>query len=178
MQPFKSSLLLAVVAAALAQTPPGPSQTTPGPSQTTGPPAGGATASEKPNEDVVRVGKRLRCKCGGCGDTIATCSMLQCEHSKPGKEQIAKMQSLGMSDEQIIGSFVQNYGADILLAPPSSFGWIVPYLAILPGLALILLFVRKYRKPKPLVEVGTIEIDDPALEKYKDQIEKDLANME
>jgi hypothetical protein len=38
--------------------------------------------------------------------------------------------------------------------------------------------VRKYRKPKPLVEVGTIEIDDPALEKYKDQIEKDLANME
>jgi hypothetical protein len=40
------------------------------------------------------------------------------------------------------------------------------------------MFIRKYRKPKPLVEVGTIEIDDPALEKYKDQIEKDLANME
>ena len=43
---------------------------------------------------------------------------------------------------------------------------------------VIALFLRKYRKPKPLVEVGTIEIDDPALEKYKDQIEKDLANME
>jgi cytochrome c-type biogenesis protein CcmH len=164
MHRLKSSLLLVAVAAALAQTP-------------SGPPEGGATAAEKPNSDVVRVGKRLRCKCG-CGDTVASCSMLQCEYSKPGKEQIAKMQSLGMTDDQIINSFVQNYGADILLSPPRAYGWIVPYAAILPGLALIYVFIRKYRKPKPLAEVGTIEIDDPALEKYKDQIEKDLANME
>jgi cytochrome c-type biogenesis protein CcmH len=159
-----AQLLVLCAATVFAQTP-------------SAPPPGGATASEKPNADVVRVGKRLRCKCG-CGDTIATCSMLQCEYSKPGKEQIAKMQSLGMTDDQIVNKFVQNFGADILLSPPSPFGWIVPYLAILPGLALILLFVKKYRKPKALVEVGTIEIDDPALEKYKDQIEKDLANME
>ena len=158
------AIILVTVAVALAQT-------------QSAPPAGGATASEKPNADVIRVGKRLRCKCG-CTDTIATCNMLQCEYSKPGKEQIARMQALGMSDDQIIRSFVQNFGADILLSPPSPFGWIVPYLAILPGLALVWLFIRKYRKPKPLVEVGTIEIDDPALEKYKDQIEKDLANME
>jgi hypothetical protein len=73
---------------------------------------------------------------------------------------------------------VQQFGADIQLFPPSPTSWLVPYLALIPGLALIYLFVRKYRKPKPLVEVGTIEIDDPALEKYKDQIEKDLASME
>jgi hypothetical protein len=29
-----------------------------------------------------------------------------------------------------------------------------------------------------LVAVGPMAIDDPALEKYKDQIEKDLANLE
>ncbi len=164
MQRFRISLLLAIAAVALAQEP-------------AGPPPGGATASEKPNADTVRVGKRLRCKCG-CGDTIATCSMLGCEYSKPGKERIAKMQALGMSDEQVINAFMADYGADILLMPPSPFGWIVPYAAILPGLGLIFLFLKKYRKPNPLVEVGTIEIDDPALEKYKDQIEKDLANME
>ena len=39
-------------------------------------------------------------------------------------------------------------------------------------------FVKKYRKPKPLAELGPMEIDDPELEKYKDQIEKDLANLE
>jgi cytochrome c-type biogenesis protein CcmH len=152
------------MAAALAQTPGTP-------------PEGGATAAEKPSLDTRRVGMRLACQCG-CKDSVATCSMLECGFSKPAKERIAKMQALGMSDDQIIRGFVQDYGADILLFPPSPFGWIVPYAAVLPGLALIWLFLRKYRKPKPLVEVGTIEIDDPALEKYKDQIEKDLANME
>jgi cytochrome c-type biogenesis protein CcmH len=166
MQRYRISLLAALVGVALAQTP-----------AASPPPDGSPTASEKPNADVVRVGKRLRCKCG-CGDTIATCSMLQCEYSKPGKERIAQMQSLGMSDEQIIKAFVQDYGADILLSPPAAYGWIVPYAVVALGLVVIWLFVRKYRKPKPLAEIGTIEIDDPALLKYKDQIEKDLANME
>ncbi len=29
-----------------------------------------------------------------------------------------------------------------------------------------------------MTDLGTIEIDDPALAKYKDQIEKDLANLD
>jgi hypothetical protein len=61
---------------------------------------------------------------------------------------------------------------------PTLGGWIVPYLSVGLGLVVIWLFVKKYRKPKPLVELGPVEIDDPALAKYKDQIEKDLANME
>ena len=135
------------------------------------------TAAEKPSLDVRRVGSRLQCQCG-CKDSIATCSMLECSFSKPAKEKIARMQGVGMADQQIIDAFIRDNGPGIYLAPPSPFGWIVPYAAVVPGLGLIWLFVRKYRRPKPLVEVGTIEIDDPALEKYKDQIEKDLANME
>ena len=46
------------------------------------------------------------------------------------------------------------------------------------GLLIVWMFIRKYRKPKPVAEIGPVEIDDPALEKYKDQIEKDLANLE
>jgi cytochrome c-type biogenesis protein CcmH len=164
MQRFKNSLLLAVVAAALAQTPGAP-------------PEGGATAAEKPSLDTRRVGMRLACQCG-CKDSVATCSMLECGFSKPAKERIAKMQALGMSDQQIIDAFVRDYGPGIYLAPPSAFGWIVPYASVGLGLVAIWMFLRKYRKPKPLAEIGPIEIDDPALEKYKDQIEKDLANME
>jgi len=165
MRRFKTSLLLwVVVAAALAQTgnPPEP---------------GAATAAEKPSLDTRRVGMRLACKCG-CKDSVATCSMLECGFSKPAKERIAKMQSLGMSDQQIIDAFVRDYGSDIYLSPPSAFGWIVPYASVGVGMVVIWLFIRKYRKPKPLAEIGPVEIDDPALEKYKDQIEKDLANMD
>jgi cytochrome c-type biogenesis protein CcmH/NrfF len=85
---------------------------------------------------------------------------------------------VGMTDQQIIQSFVRENGAGIYLSPPSAFGWIVPYASVGLGLVFIWMFVKKYRRPKPLAELGPIEIDDPALEKYKDQIERDLANLE
>jgi cytochrome c-type biogenesis protein CcmH/NrfF len=155
MRRLRSSLLMAVVAiAALAQT-----------------------ASEKPSVDVRRVGYRLACQCG-CKDSVATCSMLECHFSKPAKERIAKMQAEGMSDQAILDAFVKDYGKVVLLDVPSPFGWIVPYLSIGAGLVVIWMFIRKYRKRAPLAEVGVAEADDPALAKYRDQIEKDLARLE
>jgi cytochrome c-type biogenesis protein CcmH len=155
MQRFKSSFLLVLLAiAALAQS-----------------------ASEKPSVDVRRVGAHLACKCG-CTDSVASCAMLECHFSKPAKEKIAQMQAVGMSDDQIIQSFIREYGAAIYLAPPNAFGWIIPYSAVGVGLFIIYLFIRKYRKPKPMTDLGAMQVDDPALEKYKDQIEKDLANLD
>jgi cytochrome c-type biogenesis protein CcmH/NrfF len=108
--------------------------------------------------------------------------MLECGFSKPAKERIARMQAVGMSDQQIIDAFVRDYGPGIYLAPPSAFGWLVPYASVGFGLLMIWLFIRKYRQPKPLADLGmgpeVAPIDDPALAKYKDQIEKDLANLE
>jgi len=135
------------------------------------------TASEKPSLDVRRVGARIACQCG-CKDTVATCSMLECHFSKPAKEKIAQMQGVGMSDQQIVQWFMREYGDKVYLAPPSAWGWIIPYASIGLGLGVIYLFVRRYYKPKPMTEVGPVEIDDPALAKYKDQIEKDLVNLE
>jgi cytochrome c-type biogenesis protein CcmH/NrfF len=133
------------------------------------------TAAEKPSVDVRRVGQRIACQCG-CKDSVATCSMLECHFSKPAKERIAQMQSVGMSDDQIIQAFIREYGAGIYLAPPNAWGWIIPYASLGLGAVVIWLFIRRYYKPKPLTDLGEMEIDDPALAKYKDQIEKDLAN--
>src|SRR5437016_2735492 len=142
MRRLRSSVLLAVLAvAALAQT-----------------------ASEKPSGDVRRVGAHLACKCG-CTDSVSSCAMLECHFSKPAKEKIAQLQSAGMNDDQIVQSFVREYGAAIYLAPPNALGWIVPYSAVAVGLAIIWLFIKKYRKPKAMTELGTMEIDDPELAK-------------
>src|SRR3954447_19770625 len=155
MQRFRSSLLVLMVAVvALAQT-----------------------ASEKPSVDVRRVGARLQCQCG-CKDSVATCSMLECHFSKPAKERIAQMQSVGMSDEQIVQAFIRDYGMAVYLATPNAWGWIVPYASLGLGMVVIWLFMRRYYKPKPMTDLGPVEIDDPALAKYKDQIEKDMANLE
>jgi cytochrome c-type biogenesis protein CcmH len=135
------------------------------------------TASEKPNVDVRRVGARIACQCG-CKDSVATCSMLECHFSKPAKEKIAQMQAVGMADDQVIQWFTRTYGQGIYLAPPNAWGWIVPYASLGLGMVVIWLFVRRYYKPRPMTDLGPMEIDDPALAKYKDQIEKDLANLE
>ncbi len=104
--------------------------------------------------------------------------MLECSFSKPAKEKIAKMQALGMSDGQIIDAFTREYGPAIYLGPPNLFGMLIPYLAVAAGVMVVAWFIRRYRKPAPLTELGPMELDDPALAKYKDQIEKDLANLE
>jgi cytochrome c-type biogenesis protein CcmH len=154
MQRFRSSLLVFTIAvAALAQT-----------------------ASEKPNVDVRRVGARLQCQCG-CKDSVATCSMLECHFSKPAKERIAQMQSVGMSDEQIVQAFIRDYGMAVYLAPPNAFGWIIPYAAVGFGMAVILLFLRKYKR-KPMTDLGAIEAEDPELAKYQEQIDQDTKNLD
>src|SRR5262252_5888187 len=84
------------------------------------------TASEKPSLDTRRVAAHLKCQCGGCPDSVASCSMLECHFSKPAKEKIAQMQAVGMSDNQIVQAFVRDYGAGIYLAPTNALGWIVP----------------------------------------------------
>jgi len=155
MRRFKSSLLILIVAvAALAQT-----------------------ASEKPSVDVRRVGARLQCQCG-CKDSVATCSMLECHFSKPAKERIAQMQSVGMSDEQITQAFIRDYGMAVYLAPPNAFGWIIPYASLGFGLVLVTMILRKYIKKRPMTNLGEIDDDSPELAKYKDQIEKDTANLD
>ena len=136
------------------------------------------TASEKPSVDVRRVGSRIACQCG-CKDSVATCSMLECHFSKPAKERIAQMQALGMGDDQIVQAFVRDYGPGVYLAPPNAFGWIVPYALAGLGLVVILLYLRsQFQKPKVMTELGPVEIDNPELAKYKDQIERDLANLD
>ncbi len=121
------------------------------------------TAAEKPGVDVRRVGAHIACQCG-CKDTVATCAMLECSFSKPAKEKIAKLQAAGWTDKAIIDQFVAEYGPSIYRGDPSAYGWLVPYLLIAPGLALIWWFVRRYRRPRPSPALGPAP-GDPALAK-------------
>jgi cytochrome c-type biogenesis protein CcmH/NrfF len=88
------------------------------------------------------------------------------------------MQAVGMTDAQIIQAFVRDSGAGIYLAPPNAFGWIIPYATAGFGLAMILLFLRKVYKQRPMTELGAVPADDPTLARYKDQIERESAHLD
>jgi cytochrome c-type biogenesis protein CcmH len=128
-------------------------------------------ASTNQKVDVRRVGARLACQCG-CPDTVASCSMLGCSFSHPAKEKIAQMQAAGASDASIIDTFIKTYGKGIYRGAPNSFGWLVPYSLLAFGAVAVILFVRRARRPKPVL------VMDPRLAEYNEQIEKELQNLD
>jgi cytochrome c-type biogenesis protein CcmH/NrfF len=121
--------------------------------------------------DVRRVGARLACQCG-CPDTVASCSMMGCPFSPAARDRIAKMQSAGTKDPDIIADFIKSYGQGIYRAEPNTFGWLVPYLMLALGAAAMIAFVRHALRPKPSL------VMDPRLSQYNEQIEKELQNLD
>ncbi len=130
--------------------------------------------------DVKRVGARLACLCGTCKNTVADCPMLECHYSKPARDKIARMQAIGMSDDQIIKSFVDQNGLQALAAPPtsgfSSLAWIMPWVAIGVGLIAIYFFIRRFYSKR--ASAGAPDIDPEVLQRYRDNIDKDFDKLD
>jgi cytochrome c-type biogenesis protein CcmH/NrfF len=154
MQLLKRSLLLfALAAAAFAQS-----------------------ESQIESDDVKRIGTHIACQCGACSENV-NCNMSsgQCHFCKPARTKIYKMQRAGMSDDQVIAGFVQEYGKSIFRADPNSFFWLIPYLSLAAGTVVLWLVIKRLRGTKNLTPVvaGHRIDDDPLLAKYRAQIEKD-----
>lgn len=134
------------------------------------------TASQRQGVDVLRVGHRIACRCG-CPDTVATCSMLECSFCVPAKQKIFNMQRAGVSDREIIDSFIKEYGTQVYRGEPNSLGWAIPYVVLALGVLVIVWFVRRYYQPRPAAGTGP-PLEDQDLGRYREQIEKDLAQLD
>lgn len=133
------------------------------------------TEYKSSSQNVLRVGSRIACQCG-CVHTVASCDMFECSFSKPAKEKIGKLLGAGVSDSGIVDQFVKEYGSQIYRAGPNPLGWMVPYITMLVGLAMIFWFVRRYRRKRPVSGIPPVE--DFGVARYRDQIEKDLAHLD
>ena len=143
----KFSLLLAVAAICLAQS-----------------------AVDLDSDPVNRVAKKMLCNCGCAQDM--TCKMEPgCGTCKRAKTQIFALQTAGKSDTQILDQFVAENGKQILAVAPGLFGTAGPFIALSLGAIVVLLVIRRYRKPSA---AGIPEIDPQVLER----INKDLAKLD
>ena len=129
--------------------------------------------------NVLRVSGKLACRCGGCRNTVGNCPMLHCEFADPMRQRIYGMQGKGMSDSAIVSAIVREQGIVALAAPPTEgFGpvltWVMPGIALLIGLWIYSVYVRRNRKdPEPLTEVDRAVID-----RFHVQIERELGEAE
>ena len=107
--------------------------------------------------------------------------MLECHYTKPMRERIAAMQKLGLSDDEIIQATVKDKGLQALAAPPDEgfnrMAWLMPWVFVSLGLAGIWLFIRRLNRKK-LASEAAPELDPEVLNRYRENIEKDLAKLD
>ncbi len=125
--------------------------------------------------DVMRVGGRLACRCGGCRNTVGDCPMLRCDSASPKRQRIFDMKQKGMSDDAIVAQIVQEEGIVALATPPSQGFW--PVLTwVMPGIALVLGFLvySWWVKRNQKAPVELTDADKATLERFHAQIDREL----
>src|SRR3974390_5344 len=108
------------------------------------------------------VGMHLKCMCKGCDMTAGGCAHPggafsgPCDTAKAQLQQVDGMLAKGMSEQQIIDAFVQQYGTIVYVEPPKhGFGlvaWLMPIVYALVGLALVIFIVRKWYFNRPVAQ--------------------------
>lgn len=125
--------------------------------------------------DVLRVGDRLACRCGGCHFTVGTCNMLHCSSADPLRHRIHDMKAQGASDDSIVNTIVREEGVVALAAPPTnSFGgiitWMMPAIALILGFYVYSWYVRRNQKsPEPISALDQANID-----RFRAQMDREL----
>jgi cytochrome c-type biogenesis protein CcmH len=122
------------------------------------------------------VEEALTCQCG-CGLTVHSCNHLQCGFAVPAKQAIAQQLGQGKGREEIIGSFVSQYGEKVLSAPTTSgfniAAWITPFLAVLVGGALVAFVSLRWSRQ----QAQNGQAPSPAsaaADQYREQLKKEL----
>jgi cytochrome c-type biogenesis protein CcmH/NrfF len=122
------------------------------------------------------IGEKLKCQCG-CNYSVGSCNMLNCHFKTPVDEQIRAGLVAGESEETIIAKLKEKYGAVILGAPPAEgfnlVGWVMPFVALLVGLIAVRYLLVRWRRPRP-----SAAVPGPVADRFREQIEKDLADLE
>ena len=134
------------------------------------------SAEELESPAVNRVADRLNCPCG-CKTNMA-CRMdpYPCPVCRKAKVEIFEAQAQGKSDQQIFDQFVTENWKDILAIGPGLLGMFGPYAALLMGLGVVILVVRRMMHRPQTPAAG--EVDSTVLDRYHDDIEKDLAKLD
>ena len=130
------------------------------------------------DQQVYDVGLQL--KCPVCqGESVADSSAAIAQQMR---QVIRQRLQEGQSEQQVLQYFEARYGKQILLAPPRQgfdwLAWLVPVAMLLLGLGLLGLLARDWRalERQPRARKLEVRLDDPELERYRTQLEQELAD--
>ncbi len=121
----------------------------------------------------IDLNHRLMCTCG-CAEILGECNHVGCTSSTAELAMLRKEIGAGMSDDQILTSFVAKYGAVVLAAPPKRgfdlVAWIAPFAVFAAALLGTILLVRRWSVGKAQPEVP---VSNPATDALKKKIRRE-----
>src|SRR5580700_4693264 len=138
----------------------------------------GQSAEDLESPAVNRVANRLSCPCG-CKTNMA-CRMdpYPCKTCWDNKKKILQMEQAGMSDQAILASFASEMGPNTVVVPPGILGSLSFYTAAALGLILVVFVIRKLSRKEAAVVAAGGPPHDPLLDRYHDQIEKEVEKLD
>ena len=108
--------------------------------------------SVTPQLDPKSVGDGLLCQCGCNIQVSKHCQHAECGFHTEMRALIVKEIAEGKDERAIRQDFVHRYGIQVLATPPPQgfylTVWILPVLCVPLGLALVIVVVRRWRKPR------------------------------
>jgi cytochrome c-type biogenesis protein CcmH len=123
------------------------------------------------------LGHHLMCVCS-CGQVLLECNHVGCMYSDRMRSELAEAINRGDNDDLALQSFVQKYGTTVVAAPSTTgFGriaWIMPFVALLAGLASVVFIVRAWKnRPAPALADGIQPVHGAELERFREQADKE-----
>ncbi|HKV26935.1 MAG TPA: cytochrome c-type biogenesis protein CcmH, partial [Candidatus Acidoferrales bacterium] len=77
-----------------------------------------------------------------------------CETAQAELKKLNDRVGQGKSDDLVLQSFVQEYGPTVLISPPATgfdlWAWLMPVIVPLVGIALVWMFVARWRRKMAL----------------------------
>ena len=137
------------------------------------------SASEWDSHAVNEIAAKLQCSmtkgstCSCKQDIACTMPPYPCPICRMNKVRIFNMMNQGMTEQQILDTYVQESGATVLTVRPGAAITVGPWAALGVGLLLVLMIIRRYRTHGAAAPVGAA-VDPAVLE----QIEKDLSKLD
>jgi cytochrome c-type biogenesis protein CcmH/NrfF len=101
---------------------------------------------------IDRLGHQMMCVCG-CNQILLECNHVGCSYSTRMRDELTAAVTRGDGDNAVLQWFIQTYGTTVLTVPTNRgfnrIAWIMPYLALVMGIALVVFIVGVWKK-RPL----------------------------
>jgi len=119
---------------------------------------------------------RLMCTCG-CAEILGECNHVGCPNSTGELDELKTGIASGLSDKEILNSFVGKYGA-IVLAAPSGQGfdvvaWIAPFAVFAAATLGTILLVRRWTVGRTQAVAVDMAAMDPAARELREKIRRE-----